>query len=185
MNRFAVELRSAEVDGSRLAGHAVVWDSHAQAKGHWETMARSAFDEVLRSEPDTVALLNHNPSMILGSTRAKTLALEVDDVGLAFELDLPDTTYARDIRELVTRGDLRGCSFGFIPGADSWSRAPDGMQLRTHTAVSALKDVSLVTFPAYEGTEVALRHVDFSDPPPRSARSQMIRLRAAQLIQGK
>ena len=177
MNRFGVELR-AQVQGNRLAGHAAVFDVHAQMPGHWETLARSAFDEALHSDRDVKALFNHNPSMVLGSTRAKTLRLDVDDVGLAFEVDLPDTSYARDLRELVDREDVAGCSFGFIPGVDRWSRAPDGGQLRTHVAVKELLDVSLVSYPAYDGTDVALRHVDFK-PPVLTARQQMTRLRAA------
>lgn len=181
MNRFGVELR-AEVDGNRLAGHAAVFDVHAQMPGHWETLARSAFDEVLAADPDVKALFNHNPSLILGSTRAKTLRLETDDVGLAFEVDLPDTSYANDLRELVAREDVRGCSFGFLPGADRWSRAPDGGQLRTHTSVRDLLDVSLVAYPAYDGTEVHLRSVDFAVLSRPSARQQMIRLRAAHLL---
>lgn len=180
MSRFGVELR-AQVDGNRLAGHAAVFDVHAQLPGHWETLARTAFDEALKGTPDVKALFNHNPSMVLGTTRAGTLQLEVDDVGLAFEVDLPDTSYARDLKELVARDDIRGCSFGFLPGADTWSRAKDGSQLRTHTSVKALMDVSLVSYPAYEGTEVHLRHVDFQ-PPTRTARSQLLRIEAAQLI---
>lgn len=180
MNRFGVELR-AEIQGNRLAGHAAVFDVHAQMPGHWETLARSAFDEVLSADPDVKALFNHNPSMILGSTRAKTLRLDVDDVGLRFEVDLPNTSYAADLRELVDREDVRGCSFGFLPGADRWSRAPDGGQLRTHTSIKGLVDVSVVTHPAYDGTDVRLRHVDFFTRPP-TATGQLIRLRAAQLI---
>lgn len=180
MNRFGVELR-AQIQGNRLAGHAAVFDVHAQMPGHWETLARSAFDEVLTGDPDVKALFNHNPSLVLGSTRSKTLRLEVDDVGLRFEVDLPNTTYAADVRELVEREDISGCSFGFLPGADQWSRAPDGGQLRTHTSIRDLVDVSLVSYPAYDGTDVHLRHVDFSIRPP-TARSQIIRLRAAQLL---
>lgn len=179
MTRFGVELRAAEVDGNRLAGHAAVFGSHANLAGHWETLDPGAFDEALAADPDVKALFNHNPSMVLGTTRAKTLRLEVDDVGLAFEVDLPDTSYARDLKELVARDDIRGCSFGFLPGADRWSRAPDGGQLRTHTSVKALLDVSLVAYPAYDGTEVHLRHVDFGALPTQAPRwrSQIIMAR--------
>lgn len=182
MNRFGAELR-ATVEGDRLAGHAAVFGSIAKVPGHYETLARTAFDEALGADNDVKALFNHNPSLVLGSTRAKTLRLEVDDDGLAFEVDLPDTTYARDLRELVARNDVSGMSFGFIPGKDEWSRARDGRQLRTHTSVSMLLDVSPVSYPAYDGTEVYLRSADF-DVPVLSARSQMVRLRAAALLKG-
>lgn len=178
MNRFGVELR-ASVDGNTLAGHAAVFGSHARVReGHWETLARSAFDEALAAKQDTKALFNHDPSQILGSTRAKTLRLETDDHGLKFEVDLPDTSYARDLRELISRSDVSGMSFGFVPGRDEWSRAPDGRQLRTHTSVRLLLDVSPVAYPAYEGTEVYLRSVDFSRPPI-DLRTQLAHHRAA------
>jgi HK97 family phage prohead protease len=183
MNRFGVELR-AKVDGNTLAGHAAVFGALAKLPGHYETLSRSAFDETLDSDTDVKALFNHNPSLVLGSTRAKTLRLKVDDDGLAFEADLPDTSYARDLKELIARSDISGMSFGFIPGKDEWSRAPDGRQLRTHTSLRMLLDVSPVSYPAYDGTEVYLRTATF-DGPRLTARGQLIRLRAAQLLKGR
>ncbi len=180
MNRFAAEFR-ASLDGNRLAGHAAVFGVHAELPGHYETLARSAFDEVLGQDHDVKALFNHNPSHVLGSTRAKTLRLDVDDTGLRFEVDLPDTSYARDLKELISRSDVTGMSFGFLPGSDRWSRAADGRQVRTHTSVRRLLDVSPVAYPAYEGTDVYLRSVDF-DSHPLTVKGQMIRLRAAQLL---
>lgn len=185
MNRFGVEFRAA-VDGATLAGHAALFGVHARVKeGHWETLAPGVFDVALRSDQDVKALVNHDPSRVLGSTRAKTLRLATDDKGLAFELDLPDTTYARDLRELVARNDISAMSFGFIPGADEWSRAPDGRQLRTHTSAKLLLDVSPVAYPAYDGTEVYLRAVTFPEPPALTPRGQLIRLQAAQLLRRK
>lgn len=157
MNRLHVELRGAEVSGNTLAGHAAVFGQLAQIRGGWEAIAPTAFDEVLSRGDDVVALRDHDPSLILGRTAAGTLRLGVDADGLAFEVDLPDTSYARDVRELVARGDLRGASFGFLPGRDELSHARDGKQLRTHTSVRRLLDVSVVALPAYDGTSVTLR----------------------------
>lgn len=181
MNRFTAEFRS-EVEGNRLVGRAVVFGALADTPGPLESIARSAFDESLRAGHDVKALVNHNPAMVLGSTRAKTLRLEVDDDGLAFELDLPDTTYAADLKELIARNDVSGMSFGFIPGADEWSRGPGGRQVRTHTSVKRLLDVSPVAYPAYDGTEVYLRAAQFDARPALTVRGQMIRLRAAHLL---
>jgi uncharacterized protein len=182
--RFQAEFRS-EVDGNRLSGHAAVFGALADLPAHYEALARSAFDEALRSDHDVKALFNHNPSQVLGSTRAKTLRLEVDDDGLAFEVDLPDTSYARDLKELVSRNDISGMSFGFLPGTSEWSRGPGGRQVRTHTSVKRLLDVSPVAYPAYDGTEVYLRAATFDAQPPLTVGGQMIRLRAAQLLRRK
>lgn len=183
MNRFGVECR-AEIAGNRLAGHAAVFDVLAELPGHWEALARTAFDDALAGDPDVKALFNHNASELLGSTRGGTLRLDVDDRGLAFEVDLPDTPDGHKVRTLVGRGDLSGMSFGFIPGRDEWGRAPDGRQLRTHTSVKALLDVSPVSYPAYDGTEVYLRARDFAGSRPITAQSQVIRLRAAAILKG-
>lgn len=183
MNRFAVELRSA-VEGNRLAGHAAVFGRHAEIGAGYETLAPTAFDEALRSDPDVVALINHDMGLILDRTRSGTLKLAADSEGLAFEAQIPDTSYGRDLREQVAAGLMTGCSFGFIPGKDEISRAPDGRQLRTHTSVRRLVDVSVVTLPAYDGTDVRLRHLEFDNLPGPTLRGQLIRLRAAQLLKG-
>lgn len=175
MNRLAVELRSAEVTGNKLAGYAAVFDQPTEIRGGWEQIAPGAFDAALERGDDVVALRDHDPSLLLGRTKSGTLRLGVDGDGLAFEVELPDTEYARDVRALVTRGDLAGASFGFLPGTDTWGKGPDGRQLRTHTSVDRLVDVSVVSTPAYEGTSVALRAADLSPAPNR--RSQLIRAR--------
>ena len=182
MDRFGVELR-AEVSGNTLAGHAAVFGSHADMQSHYEAIAPEAFDETLRRGEDVLSFWNHDTGLVLGSTRAKTLRLEVDERGLAFELDLPDTSYARDLKELVARCDVKAMSFGFLPGDDQWTRARDGRRLRTHTNVKRLVEVSPVALPAYEGTEVYLRHMTFDRPRP-SLREQLVRLRAADLLKG-
>jgi len=179
--RFQAEVRS-EVNGNTLTGHAAVFDTLAELPSHYEALARTAFDEALEAETDVKALVNHNTSLVLGSTRGKTLRLEVDDRGLAFEVDLPDTSYARDLKELISRNDISEMSFGFIPGKDEWSRGPGGRQIRTHTSVKRLLDVSPVAYPAYEGTEVFLRARTFHQQPPKTLRGQLIRLRAVQLL---
>lgn len=177
MDRFFVETR-AELAGNTLKGYAAVFDGTARVGGGYERIAPKAFDEVLE-RADPRALINHNPSLVLGRKSAGTLRLSVDTRGLAFEVDLPDTTYARDLRELVERGDLAGASFGFRPGGDEMSRAPDGKQVRTHTNIAELVDVSAVTYPAYEGTSLALRHIDWQRVT--RPRMQALRIRARHL----
>lgn len=174
---LAVECRS-EIRGDTLAGHAAVFDQLARLPKHWERVARSAFDEALERGDDAAALVNHDPSLILGRRSSGTLRLDTDAHGLAFEVDLPDTSYAHDLRASITRGDIAGMSFGFVPGAVTTGRAPDGRQLRTHTSVKRLLDISPVTYPAYEGTDLALRALVIE---PESNRLRLIRARARAL----
>jgi len=185
MERFAAELRSATVDGGRLVGHAAVFNRAARVtdrKGvaHWERLAPTAFDAVLSSDPDVRALINHDPNLLLARTANGTLKLDVDDDGLIFDADLPDTSYARDLRELVAGGLLTGASFAFVPGRVERSPAPDGLELRTHVEVDRVLDVSAVTYPAYAGAGVELRAVTFPAHPLRRYRTRLILARAAQ-----
>jgi len=177
MDRFEVEFR-AKVDGNRLTGHASVFGQETRVPGNYEMIQRGAFDKVLEdSGTDVRALINHDPNLLLGRQSSGTLRLNVDKRGLEFEVDLPDTSYAQDLRELAKRGDLSGASFGFIPNEDRWEKRSDGTRLRTHTSVGALIDVSVVTFPAYEGASAQVR----SDERPDFAklnRKKLVRARA-------
>jgi uncharacterized protein len=110
-------------------------------------------------EQDIVALLNHDPNLLLGRVKAETLRLEEDDTGLRYEVQLPNTTAGRDAAELLGRRDIVGSSFGFAVAGRAgavWKRTSSGFPLRVLKAIK-LRDVGPVTFPAYEGAEAALR----------------------------
>jgi len=169
----------ASIEGNTLVGYASVFNQMAKVPGGYEQVSRAAFDEVLdRSDTDAAAMINHDPAMLLGRQSAGTLRLKADAEGLAFEVDLPDTSYANDLRKLVARGDMTGASFGFIPDLDksTWTRAQDGSQVHTINSVTYLRDVGPVTFPAYSGTGVALRSYDLGRL--ETNRSRLIRARA-------
>ena len=139
-------------DGMHLEGYAAIFNSRSQNLGGFTEMIEpGAFRASLRSRNDIKFLWNHDTGAVLGSTRAKTLTLTEDERGLRVSAILPNTTLGRDIKELVSRGDVTGFSFGFsMParGGDSWNS--DGSE-RTLKSVR-LHEVSLVSFPAYEAT---------------------------------
>jgi HK97 family phage prohead protease len=177
LKMYEVQCR-ASLDGDKLVGHAAVFGQMAKVPGGYEQLDAAAFDEVLaRTDTDAAAMINHDPAMLLGRQSAGTLLLRTDSEGLAFEVELPDTSYANDLRTLVARGDMTGASFGFIPDLDksTWERTKDGSSLHTINSVTHLRDVGPVTFPAYSGTGVALRSYNFGSP---SGRSKLIRARA-------
>lgn len=164
------------LQGNKLTGHASVFGQRARIKDFWEEVHPDTFNRALREEHDVVCLANHD-GLPLGRTSAGTLRLGTDGTGLTQETDLPDTTLGRDVRELVRRGDLRSMSFGFIVTDEDWSVLEDGSQLRTIRDVD-LFDVSVVTFPAYAGTDLALRHRPTIQPVVITARDQAARIRA-------
>jgi len=141
-----------------LVGYAAVFGKRSvDLGGFTEEVAPGAFAKSIRTD-DVVALVDHDPSMILGRTSAKTLTLSEDGDGLRMEIDLPDTSIGRDIAVSVKRGDVKGASFGFRTIADDWKML-DGKSHRT-LIEAKLRDVSPVTFPAYPDTSIAMRSFD-------------------------
>ncbi len=144
------EMREAS-DGMTFEGYAAVWDSPSEPLPFTERIRQGAFDRsIKRARNDIKLLWNHDSGSILGSTRAGTLKLLEDNVGLKVIASLPETTAGKDAAILLKRGDIDSMSFGFsVPaGGDSWNS--DGSE-RTLNSVR-LHEVSIVGNPAYSGT---------------------------------
>lgn len=154
---FEVRARKGDAAGVVVEGHAAVFERLSQNLGGFvERIAPNAFDRSLGDNPDVRALINHDPSMLLGRTRSGTLRLSKDSLGLAYEIDMPDRQDARDLLVSMDRGDISHSSFAFFVmlDGDEWSETEQGMPLRTLTALSIHNgDVSPVTYPAYEDTD--------------------------------
>lgn len=158
----------ARAEGSefRIQGHAAVFDRLSQDLGGFvERISRGAFTKTIQ-EADVRALFNHDASLILGRTKTPdgkppTLRLAEDGQGLAYDVTMPDTSYARDLMVSIERGDITQSSFGFRVIDDSWDRTDDGFPRRTLREISLQNgDVSPVTYPAYLATDVATRAVE-------------------------
>ena len=158
VNEF--ELRAGPTgEGMSFTGYAAVFNSDSEPLPFIERIAPGAFRKSLKGRNTIKMYMNHDSSMLLASTRSKTLRLEEDSKGLLVNADLPDTTVGRDLSVLMQRGDVDSMSFGFsVPsGGDKWS--DDGMtrelrQVRLH-------EVSVVTgFPAYKATSASVRSLD-------------------------
>lgn len=156
----ATELRIAEptTDSKKLVGYAALFNSMSEEmRGFRERIAPGAFTETIASD-DIRALIDHDKSRVLGRNRAGTLRLSQDETGLRFEIDPPNTSYARDIMTSIQRGDVSQMSFSFRTISDNWSMI-DGQEVRTLEKVKVL-DVSVVTYPAYTDTSVAVRSLE-------------------------
>lgn len=152
-----VEIRSDDGE-NRISGYAAKFNTLSENLGGFrETIQVGAFDHVLVD--DVRALFNHSPSMILGRTKAGTLHLEADAIGLRYCIDPPDTQYARDLHKSIRRGDVTQSSFAFQVDRDDWQEDDDGRIIRTIKTIKRLFDISPVTYPAYPDTSVAARSV--------------------------
>lgn len=145
---------TAEGDGSLITGYAATFGQVADLWWFEERILPGAFEESAAAD-DVVFVFNHSWDQVLGRTASGTLRLSEDEIGLRYELDLPDTSLGRDLRELVKRGDLRSMSFSFDALEETVHHDLE-KPLRELKKVK-LYDVSLVTYPAYEGTSVDLR----------------------------
>jgi uncharacterized protein len=149
--------RMTVADSRRIRGTAIVFNALSEVLGGMfrEKIAPEAVDRTLRSGMDVRALVDHDPSKILGRTKAGTLRLDKTSQGLQVTIDPPDTTAARDILESIQRGDVTGMSFGFRTLEDAW----DEKTIPPTRTVLDMEvfDVSIVSYPAYPQTEVALR----------------------------
>ena len=98
--------------------------------GFTERIMPGAFDNVMKRGTDVVALYNHDPMYILGRESAGTLRISVDERGLRYEVDAPESQ--KMVVEAISRGDVRGSSFAFRVKddgtGDTWSRSVEGKQ---------------------------------------------------------
>jgi len=152
-----VEYRAAQEGVGQLDGYAAVFNRFSQNLGGFvEVVAPGAFSKSVADGVPVVARYNHDDNFLLGTTEAGTVRLEVDEVGLRYVVDLPDTTAGRDVSALAKRGDLRYSSFAFHTIDDEWGVTEQGFPLRTLKAVQ-LVDVAPVNSPAYRDTTAGVR----------------------------
>ena len=159
----SVELRAYKTEEeSRMLveGYAIVFNSESRDLGGFtEVVKENALDKALERNNDVLALYGHDYQNVLGRQSANTLQLEKDERGIKFTLDLPNTQLGRDVYTLVERGDLKGNSFGFTVEKDSWDKKGDKV-IRTIEQVRDLFEISIVSLPAYEATELVKRNFE-------------------------
>jgi hypothetical protein len=151
------ELRQGE-DFIRVAGHAAVFNQEADIGGLFREVIRPGAFAGTISRDDVPFLIEH-ADLPLARTRSGTLDLREDEIGLRMEseLDALDPDVGRIVPKM-RRGDLDKMSFAFLPVREEWDDSGD-VPLRILHEVR-LFDVSIVTTPAYDGTDIALRSLD-------------------------
>lgn len=146
-----------------LTGHAAVFSRWSEELDTWagsfrEQIAPGAFSDVLERGPDVRLLMNHDSNLVMARTTARTLELTEDDQGLRVWARVAPTSYAKDLRLSMNRGDVNQMSFAFTVAEDEWHEDKDAEEIaRTILRVGDLYDVSVVTYPAYPDTDAAIR----------------------------
>jgi hypothetical protein len=139
-----VEVRaSAKQDSRTVGGYALKFNKQSRNLGGFvEQIAPNSLNKSRGDGwPEVMARYNHDDNMLLGTTSARTLRLTLDEVGLVYEVDIPNAR--ADVFELVQRGDVTKSSFAFMvpPEGDSWELNDLDIPLRTLNAIK-LVDVA-------------------------------------------
>lgn len=160
---FAVPDIRAVTENGTIEGHAAVFGQMTNI-GDWfyEVIERGAFDKT--DFRDVVLTANHNLRQIpLARSRNNnansTLQLSVDDQGLftRSNLDIENNSEARALYSAVGRGDITGMSFIFYIRDAKWENLDSDMPTRRILDIARVIEVSAVSFPAYDGTDISTR----------------------------
>lgn len=161
---FNFEIRASEGDDNKgvIEGRAIVYDKKYDAGYFEETIARGALKNT--NLKDVRFLVNHDTSMIplarsRNNNENSTMQLIVDDEGLRvkIKLDIENNSDAKNLYSAIKRGDISGMSFMFIVRGEEWKDENTDYPKRTITDIEQVFEVSAVTFPAYEETEINAR----------------------------
>lgn len=158
-NEPETDEENGQQQGKVISGYAILFNEPSQPmpvdnSTFTETISPQALQGVDLSK--LVMIYNHDYANILASVKAGTLDVNVDEKGLAFKATLPDTTVANDVYENIKAGNLDSMSFGFSVLSDEWQQADDGSYTRQIDKIENLYELSVVTLPAYDGTELTV-----------------------------
>lgn len=160
---YLCEVRAENDDnGTYITGRPIVFDSKTNIGPFDEIIERGALDKTdLR---DVRFLVNHDLSKIplarsRNNNKNSTMQLSVDDNGMAIRvnLDVENNAEAKSLYSAVQRGDISGMSFMFGIEDEEWENLESEHPTRHIRAISTVVEVSAVTFPAYEDTEINAR----------------------------
>jgi HK97 family phage prohead protease len=161
----SIEIETRDGEETRtISGYAAVFDKWSHDLGFFrEKLSRTAFDGVDMS--DVVATFNHNFDHVLARSSSGTLNLSVDENGLKYTFDAPNTTAGNDLLENVRNGNIKGSSFMFTVKEQTWKYTEDDeADERTIEKVGSLIELGPVTMPAYPDTSAAKRSHEENKP---------------------
>lgn len=153
-------------DSRTVEGYAVVFNSQSEDLGFFETINPAAITEEVLMRSDVFCLFNHDQDKVLARSKNGTgsLQLQLDEQGLKYTFQAPNTDIGNSLLEYLRRGDIDSSSFAFTvstdKGSEVWTTGTDGRQYREILKIESLHDVSPVWTPAYSSTSVSQRTLD-------------------------
>ena len=159
---FEIRAENNEKNGDHITGRPIVYDSKTNLGYFDEIIEAGALDKA--NLKDVRFLVNHNTDMIplarsRNNNENSTMQLEVDKDGMAIRvnLDTENNTEARNLYSAIKRGDITGMSFMFTIDDEEWADLESDHPTRHIRKIGTVFEVSAVTFPAYESTEISAR----------------------------
>ncbi len=165
-----IQIRAVDGENSRhIEGYALIFDTQSEYIGFYETIERGAVTQEMVDVCDVFATFNHDTNKIFArSNMGKgSLTLTVDDTGLKYEFDAPNTALGDELIEYLKRGDIDKSSFAFYMNpddeeAETWE-SKDGVYFRTIHKIASICDVSPCWQAAYQDTSVSKRSLEKRD----------------------
>ena len=160
---FEIRAENNEKNGDHIIGRPIVYNSKTDLGWFDEIIEAGALDKA--NLKDVRFLVNHNTDMIplarsRNNNENSTMQLEVDKDGMSIRvnLDTENNTEARNLYSAIKRGDISGMSFMFTIDDEEWENLDSDHPTRHIRKIAQVFEVSAVTFPAYESTEISARN---------------------------
>lgn len=167
----------AEENSRIVEGYAIVFNQ--QSRQLYDKASKKVFTEIIDpravtktflDDQDVKMLYNHSNDMLLARSTygIGTLSYEIDEYGVKYRFEMPNTTVGNDVLELIRRGDVWGCSFAFSYAKDGVrDEKRNGHNFRTVIQMASIDDFSIVVDPAYLGTDVTTREFSAPEEEPK------------------
>lgn len=159
---FEMRADSDEKNGSFVEGTAIVFNQRTDLGWFDEVIDENALSKT--DLKDVRFLVNHNTDMIpLARSRKNNenstmqLSVEKDGLKIRVNLDTENNSEARNLYSAIKRGDVSGMSFMFTVRGEEWTDEDSDHPTRKITDIDKVFEVSAVTFPAYEKTDISAR----------------------------
>ena len=152
-----IEKRADGEDSRMISGYGVVFNQLSREIGGLfkERISPKALDNVDLSE--VVAMVNHDSNSIMARANSNTLTLSVDEVGLKYRFEAPNTTAGNDLLENVRNGNYKGSSFQFTGAESEFTFTDDDIAIRNILTIEEVIEVGPVALPAYPSTTAVQR----------------------------
>lgn len=176
---YSFEIRANEDKENKnytLTGRPIVYNSKTDLGYFDEIIEAGALDKA--NLKDVCFLVNHDTNRIplaraTEKNKNSTMRFSVDKNGMeiSVELDVENNSEARALYSSVQRGDITGMSFMFTVDGEEWENLESKHPTRHIKSIGQVFEVSAVTFPAYEASEISARDKKSLDDVVNKART--------------